>query len=112
MTDAVLVYITAGSREEALEIGRTLVQERLAACTNTLVPITSTYWWEGKVQQDEEVSLIAKTRADLVGPLTDRVIEIHSYDVPCVVALPILDGNPAFLQWISEQTADDGPIVA
>ncbi len=112
MAEAVLVYITAGSREEALEIGRTLVQERLAACTNTLTPTTSTYWWEGVVQQDEEVSLIAKTRADLVGPLTDRVVELHSYDVPCVVALPISDGNPAFLQWIHDQTTDDGPIIA
>ena len=66
----------------------------------------SQYRWEGSIQTDEEVVLIAKTRSDLVDSLTGHVREIHSYDCPCVVALPIRGGNPAFLQWIVDETAE------
>ncbi len=101
-----LVYITASSREEALEIGRTLVKERLAACANVGGGITSLYWWEGSVQEDAEVSLILKTRSGLVDSVVRRVKELHSYTCPCVVALPIAAGNPDFLGWIVNETAD------
>ena len=97
---ATLVYVTASSREEALKIARTVVEERLAACANVNASITSFYWWEGKVQEDGETSFILKTRADLVDALTSRVRALHSYTCPCVVALPIAAGNPAFLSWI------------
>jgi periplasmic divalent cation tolerance protein len=110
--DACLIYMTAGSEQEAKGLGRTLVEERLAACANVLPGMTSIYWWEGQAQHDQEVVLIAKTRADLVDALTERVLELHSYSCPCVVALPIEGGNPAFLQWIVDETAEAPPTVA
>lgn len=97
-------YITAGSRDEALALGRALVEERLAACANVIEGMTSVYRWQGAIQEDPEVVLIAKTRRELVDRLTARVRELHSYDVPCVVALPVQGGNAAFLDWIVAET--------
>jgi periplasmic divalent cation tolerance protein len=108
MSGCSLIYVTAPNRDEALALGRTLVEERLAACANLLGPITSVYWWEGRVNQDDEVALILKTRADLVDGLIARVRELHSYDCPCVVALPIDAGNPPFLEWIGTETRPAG----
>lgn len=105
MSAARFVYITASGRDEAVAIGRALVQERLAACANVIDPVTSIYWWEGAVQEDTEVVLVLKTRADLVVALTERVKAMHSYACPCVVALPIDGGNPVYLDWIVEETA-------
>lgn len=104
---ATLVYVTASSREEAFKIARTVVEERLAACANVFQPITSLYWWEGKVQEEGETSFLLKTRADLVEALTQRVRALHSYTCPCVVALPVAAGNPAFLSWIDNETRKD-----
>ena len=100
----VWVYVTASSRDEALDIGRTVVRERLAACANVIDGLTSVYWWEGAVQEDPETALVLKTRADRLEALTARVRELHSYTCPCVVALPVLGGNPDFLAWIREET--------
>lgn len=101
----VMVYMTAADAAEAARIGRALVERRLAACANVLGPIRSFYWWDGKVQDDAEVALVAKTRAELVPALTAAVKELHSYQVPCVVALPVADGNPDFLAWIEAETS-------
>ena len=101
---ATLVYVTAPSRDEAMKIARAAVEERLAACANVLAPMTSMYWWEGKVQEEGEVSFILKTRADLVPALTRRIKALHSYTCPCVVALPVTVGNPDFLAWIDAET--------
>jgi periplasmic divalent cation tolerance protein len=98
------VYMTAGSREEARRIGRTLVEERLAACVNIIDGMNSMYWWQGAVQDEQETVLIAKTRAELLERLTERVRALHSYSCPCVVALPIEGGNPAYLQWLADET--------
>lgn len=100
----VMVYMTAASAAEAERIGRALVERRLAACVNILGPVRSFYRWEGKVQDEAEVALIAKTRAELVPELTAAVRELHSYSVPCVAALPVADGNPDFLAWIEAET--------
>ena len=97
-------YVTAGSREEALAIGRTVVEERLAACANVLDGVSSIYWWQGTLEQASEAVLILKTRAELVERLTARIRELHRYDCPCVVALPIEAGNPAYLDWIARET--------
>lgn len=102
--EARLVYITASNHDEALKLAQTLVEERLAACANVLGAITSVYWWNGTLNQDAEVALVLKTRADLVEALTARAQALHSYECPCVVALPITGGNPAFLQWIAAET--------
>ena len=99
-----LIYIITGSSEEAKSIGRALVEERLAACANVLGAVTSYYWWQGALQEDSEAVLVAKTRTDLVDRLVERVKMLHSYDCPCVVALPIEAGNPAFLDWIEAET--------
>ncbi len=104
MSDLRLVYITAGSIDEAETIGRALVTERLAACANILPGMRTIYHWKGAVEATEEVVLIAKTRASLVPRLIARVKQAHSYDVPCVVSLPILDGNPDYLRWLAEET--------
>ena len=101
-----LIYVTAGSREEAVGIGRILVESRLAACANVLAPMTSIYWWEGAVNEGDEVPLILKTRDGLVDKVIEKVKSIHSYDCPCVVSLPITGGNPAFLYWIETETVN------
>jgi periplasmic divalent cation tolerance protein len=99
-----LLWITASSNEEALTIGRKLVEERLAACANVLPQMTSVYWWNGTLEEGHEAVLVVKTRADLVDAATARVRELHSYACPCVVALDITGGNPAFLAWIDAET--------
>ena len=102
---AMWVYVTASSRQEALSIGRAVVGERLAACANILDGMTSIYWWERSLQEEGEASLILKTRSDLIDRLTARIRELHSYACPCVVAMPIAAGNPAYLDWICQETA-------
>ena len=99
-----LIYVTAPDHDTALSLARLAVSERLAACANVLGPITSIYWWDGKLNEDAEVALVLKTRADLVAALTERLCAAHPYDCPCVVALPIDGGNPAFLAWIAAET--------
>lgn len=100
----IVVFITASSAEEAARIGRTLVEERLAACSNVIPSVSSTYWWKGAIEDAAEALLIVKTRQDLIEPLTLRVRALHSYTVPEVIALPILGGNPDYLKWIDEST--------
>ncbi len=96
-----MVYITAGRKEEAETIGRELVTGKLAACVNLIDNMNSIYFWEGKLQNDSEVILIAKTVEALVPKLIEKVKAIHSYDCPCIISLPVSDGNPAFLEWIA-----------
>ena len=98
------VYITASDKDEAVGIGKALVEERLAACANVIDGVRSLYWWDGEVQDDPEVVVILKSRTELMGALTSRVKELHSYDVPCVVSWPILDGNADYLSWLDAET--------
>ncbi len=98
----VVCFVTASSRGEARRIGDAVVEERLAACANILGPVASTYWWKGKVARDLEVLLILKTRRVLLASLTSRVRALHSYEVPEVIAFPIVGGNSAYLKWIDE----------
>lgn len=100
-----LLYVTCTSEDEAIKIGETLVEERLAACANVLGRATSIFRWEGKVQRENEVALILKTRSDLVANATARVRSMHSYKVPCVAAVSITGGNAEFLNWIELETA-------
>jgi periplasmic divalent cation tolerance protein len=104
MTKTSLVYITAKDAEQAEAIGRTLVEERLASCANIVDGMNSLFWWDGEIQDESEAILIVKTREDLVTQLTERVKELHSYECPCVVVLPITGGNPDFLKWIADET--------
>lgn len=103
-----LVYMTAGSEEEARRIAAELVSSRLAACVNLIGGMQSVYRWEGRIQEDREVVLIAKTRAEQVEALTEAVCRLHSYDCPCVVSLPVAGGNSAFLDWVVTETRGEG----
>ncbi len=99
-----LVYVTAKDRGRALTIARALVAERLVACANVIDGAVSVYRWEGKVQEESEAIMVAKTIAAKMPQVIARVKELHGYDCPCVVSLPIADGNPAFLDWITAET--------
>ena len=96
-------YITCKDGAEARKIGKALVQERKVACVNIWEGMTSMYEWEGQLMEDQECVLIAKTHADQQEGLIARVEELHSYEVPCVVFLPILGGNPKYLNWIQQE---------
>lgn len=99
-----MVYITVGNMEEAEAIGKALVESRQVACVNLIDNMHSMYWWEGKVQSDNEVILIAKTTGDQVDAVIENVKKIHSYECPCIISLPVSKGNPAFLEWIETET--------
>ena len=103
MTDYIVVYVTA-PQDEAVDLAKTLVEERLVACVNIVPGLRSIYWWQGKVEDEPEVLCIMKTRSKLFESLRDRVRELHSYEVEEIIALPIVAGNPPYLDWIRENT--------
>ncbi len=103
-TDAVVVYVTAPNEDEALKIARAVVGEGLAGCVNIVKGIRSIYVWEGKIEDDTEVLMIIKTDTSLFRRLASRVKELHSYTVPEVIALPVLDGSEDYLAWLKEVT--------
>ena len=103
MTDYIVVYVTA-PEDEAVDLAKTLVEERLVACVNLVPGLRSIYWWQGKVEDEPEVLCIMKTRSNLFESLKDRVRELHSYEVEEIIALPILAGNLPYLNWIKENT--------
>ena len=103
--DVMMVYATAPSRAEALRLGRALVEARLAACANVLEGMTAIYPWQGKLQEDEEAVLILKTTADRLEGLTARLRDLHSYDLPCIVAWKIEAGLAPYLDWVRGETA-------
>ncbi len=99
-----LVYITTKDKAEARKIGRELVKERLVACVNIIEGMNSLYWWGSKIQDDQEAILIAKTKESLVKELIKKVKSLHSYATPCIISLPILDGNKDYLDWLNKET--------
>ncbi|BDG08289.1 divalent-cation tolerance protein CutA [Anaeromyxobacter paludicola] len=105
MTDALAVIVTAPTADKAAELARTLVEERLAACGNVLPGVRSIYRWEGKVADEPEVLLVLKTSRELFPRLRDRVLALHPYQVPEVIALRVEGGSAAYLRWIEESLA-------
>ncbi|MBI2986474.1 MAG: divalent-cation tolerance protein CutA [Deltaproteobacteria bacterium] len=103
MNGYIVVYVTVGSSDEADRLARALVEERLAACVNRIKAVQSIYRWQGRVEQSEEELLIIKTKKELFDRLKTRVQELHSYSVPEIIALPILEGNESYLKWLGEQ---------
>ncbi|MGE5657070.1 MAG: divalent-cation tolerance protein CutA [Actinomycetota bacterium] len=97
-----VVLVSAGSRAEAEAIAKSLVESQLAACVS-ITPIYSFYTWEGKLYSDDEWQLIIKTNLAQFEMLEEKVRELHSYEVPEIIALPIVAGSVPYLQWISEQ---------
>ncbi len=102
-----LVYITVPNMAEARALGRKLVESRLAACVNIIDQMHSMYWWEEKIQEDKEVIVLGKTRADRVPDLIEKVKSLHSYECPCIVTLPIMEGLRPFLDWVEKETRAD-----
>ena len=105
MTDFIVVFVTAGSAEEGERIAAALVEDRLAACVNRLSGVRSTYRWQGAIERADEELLIVKSRRDLFPRLRQRIAELHSYAVPEIVALPIVEGAEAYLKWLDEELA-------
>jgi len=105
----ILIYSTFPSAQEAKTVASALLEDRLIACANISAPVTSLYRWEGKLEQNEEVVLIAKTRVTLAEAAAGRIKALHSYQCPCVVILPILGGYTPFLEWLAAETLDKPP---
>lgn len=94
------VYMTFGSKDEARTIGKVLVQEKLVACVNIFDGVNSIYVWQDELQDDQEVVMIAKSTTVKIEAVIDRVRSLHSYDCPCIISLPLGNGNADFLDWI------------
>jgi periplasmic divalent cation tolerance protein len=106
MTDSIVILVTAGSEAEAEKIATALVEEHLAACVNILSPIRSLYRWEGKVADDREWLLLIKTRAERFAAVEAKVKALHSYQVPEVIALPIVAGAEGYMRWLRESVSE------
>jgi len=104
MTNNIIIYITTGSIHEAKKIGRALVEEKLVACSNIISPIHSIYRWGGKVCDDKEALMALKTRKKLFKQIVKRVEKLHSYEVPEIIAIPIIEGSNKYLSWLDEET--------
>ncbi|MBI5213491.1 MAG: divalent-cation tolerance protein CutA [Nitrospirae bacterium] len=102
--EAIVVYITAPNEEEAAKIAKVVVEERLAACVNIVKGVRSIYSWQGKIEDDAEVLMIAKTQRHLFEALKKRLKELHSYTVPEIIAIPIIEGSEDYLNWLKEAT--------
>jgi periplasmic divalent cation tolerance protein len=105
VTDKIIVLSTCGSSDEALGIARALVDARVAACVNILPSVRSVYRWKGALEDSAEVMLVIKTRRDLFPRLQVELRKAHSYEVPEAVAIPIVDGLEAYLNWIDQETS-------
>ncbi len=104
MTDAIVIFTTCVSEEEALRIARALVEEALAACVNIVSPVRSIYRWQGKVCDEKEWLLIIKTGRERFEELERKIISLHSASTPEIICLPILEGSLAYLEWVEEMT--------
>jgi periplasmic divalent cation tolerance protein len=98
-----LIYITTADKEQARAIGKALVETKLAACVNIIENMNSMYMWQGELQDDKEVILIAKTTEPLVPELVATVKTLHSYDCPCILSFEVSGGNESFLEWIANE---------
>ncbi len=104
MSEISIVLVTAGNEDEAVKIGKTLVEERLAACANIVPRVRSIYRWRGEIHDEQEVLIIIKTRTSLFQALEKRVKELHSYEVPEIISFPITRGLPQYLEWVAAET--------
>ena len=103
----IMLYITFPNEEEAQLTAEKIIKEKLAACCNIISNnALSIYYWKGEINRDRETIMIAKTSENKVEKLTDRIIELHSYDIPCVVALSVQNGNDEFIDWVKREVND------
>ena len=103
-SESIVVYITSPGEEEAAHLAHALVQAKLAACVNMISNVRSIYSWQGTIEDDRELLMIIKTQRHLFERLAAKVREIHSYDVPEIIAVPIIEGSPDYLRWLQEST--------
>jgi periplasmic divalent cation tolerance protein len=104
MVETIVVFVNCNSEEEAAKIGHSLVEEHLAACVNIHSPGRSIYRWEGKIWDEKEWTLVIKTQRVRFEELERKVKSLHSYSVPEIISLPIVEGNPEYLKWVEEMT--------
>ena len=104
--DYVVVLTTLPADADAAAFARGIIEERLAACVNLLPAMESIYSWEGSIEQETERQVVIKTSRERVVALWDRVRELHPYDVPEFLVLPVVDGNDAYLRWVAECTSE------
>lgn len=100
------VVITAADADTLASLTRTLVEERLCACGHIIAGIRSIYRWEGAIQDDPEARVALHTRTALVPEVVARATALHAYDVPCIIALPVVGGNPAYIEWVLAETRE------
>jgi periplasmic divalent cation tolerance protein len=108
MPEYIEVHATANSKDEADRISAAVVESRLAACAQVTSPIRSRYWWQGKIEQADEYFIVMKTTRDKFPALARLIRANHSYEVPEIVAVPIVDGSEEYLAWISAETTEHG----
>lgn len=107
--DAILVYITVENQRQSELISKILLEKRLASCVNIVEGLHSMYWWEGQIQSTKEILLLVKTRKELFEKLCTEVQLLHSYQIPCIIALPIVASHVDFMKWIWAETTDTTP---
>lgn len=105
MTDKIIVYSTCSNPDEAKKLATHLVEQRLAACVNVVPGVGSFYWWKGKVEQGTEIQLVIKTRRELFERLRTEWETLHSYEIPELVAVPIVEGASNYLDWMERELA-------
>ena len=96
----IVVITTTSNKKEAVKIVRSLLKERLIACANILGPVSSLFWWQRKIDEENEFLIFMKSHKSLFKKLSERVMEIHSYDVPEIIALPIIESSPPYIDWM------------
>lgn len=106
MTEVSIVFVTVGNMEEAVRIGRALVEERLAACANIIPQVRSVYRWKGEICDDQECLMVLKTESTVFPDLQERIRRLHSYEVPEIIAFPIAQGLPEYLAWVMQNVGE------
>lgn len=96
-----LFYTTFPDEPTAQKISRTLLEEKLVACTNLFPVVQSQYWWQGKIESSKECVMILKSESRLKADLQKRYLELHPYETPCFLEIPVVSGNPGYLNWLS-----------
>jgi periplasmic divalent cation tolerance protein len=111
MTEKIVVFSNCGSEEEAMRVARTLVGARLAACVNILPKIQSVYRWKGAIEEESEWMLVIKSTRPLLAKLQDELRKVHSYEVPEVLAIPVVDGSSDYLSWMDSELAGSDTLL-
>jgi periplasmic divalent cation tolerance protein len=105
-TNKIVIFVTTSSEPEARKIAELLLTKRKAACVNVIPKVESSFWWQGKLDSARESLLVIKTKASLLSEIVDLVKAAHSYEVPEIIAMPIIGGNEDYLKWINDEVRE------